>query len=239
MPFLSDHVAASGADPGKITWVPNGVNLRNFPVTDPPQRAPDAPLTVMYAGAFGNAHDVISIVRAAHILQDRGIGPFHFVLVGDGVKRAECERLAASLHLTNVEFRDSLPKRDVPALQQGADVLVACVTDSRAYEFGINLNKIFDYFATGRPVVFSCTTPNDPVSDARCGFSVPPENPEAMADALGRLRAMTRDERLEMGRRARQYAEKNFDVDLLADRMEKMLVDAAGGGEAGPALDRG
>jgi glycosyltransferase involved in cell wall biosynthesis len=227
MPFLQDHVAESGSDPAKVTWVPNGVNLRNYHVVDPADGPADRPLTVMYAGAFGNAHDVITIVRAAHLLATRGVGPFQFVLVGDGVKRPECERLASSLGLGNVEFRNQVPKQDVPALQAGADVLVACVLDSRAYEFGINLNKIFDYFASGRPVVFSGRSPNDPVAESGCGFSIPPENPKAMADALARLRAMNRDQRIELGRRARSYAEIHFDVDVLADRMEAMLAEAA------------
>lgn len=227
MPFLGDHVAQSGSDPAKITWIPNGVNLENYPITEPPEETSDRPLTVMYAGAFGNAHDVITIVRAAKLLESNRIGPFRFLLVGDGVKRAACERLAVDLSLSNIAFRDSVAKQEVPTLQQGADVLVACVTNSRAYQFGINLNKIYDYFASGRPVVFSGNSPNDPVADANCGFSIPPENPEAMADALAKVRAMSRAERLQLGRRARDYAEAHFDVGVLADRMETMLTEAA------------
>lgn len=226
MPHLHPHVQESGSDPAKIRWVPNGVNLKNYPVSVPPVETPERPMTIMYAGAFGNAHDVITIVRAAKILRDRGVGPIRFRLIGDGVKRQECEELSASLGLDNIQFQNSFPKDQVPDIQKDADVLVACVTDSLAYKWGINLNKIYDYFATGRAVVFACRTPNDPVAESGCGFSVPPEDPEAMAEAFTKLRAMSREERVELGRKARAYAESNYDVDLLADRMETMLLEA-------------
>jgi hypothetical protein len=70
-------------------------------------------------------------------------------------KRAE----AAAAGLTNIEFRDPIPKADVPRVQAESDILVACVTDSPSYRFGLNLNKLFDYFASGRPVVFSGARP--------------------------------------------------------------------------------
>ena len=67
-----------------------------------------------------------------------------------------------------------------------SDILIACVTDSDAYRFGINLNKLYDYFASGRPVIFSGNAPNDPVADSGAGFSIPPESPKAMVEALSK-----------------------------------------------------
>ena len=117
-----------------------------------------------------------------------------------------------------------MPKSDVPRLQMEADILIACVLDSEAYRFGINLNKLYDYFASGRPVIFSGNAPNDPVAASGAGFSVPPENPEAMVRALQKYLEMSPAERIEMGKLARRYAEREFDVQKLADRMEEFLL---------------
>lgn len=226
MPFLHDHVADSGGDPKKVICIPNGVNLEPYKGLDGYDGGEELPLVAMYVGAYGFAHDVITIVRAAAILQKRGNNKYRFVIVGDGVKRPECEREASFYNLSNIEFRDPIPKADVPRIQREADIFIASVLDSKAYCFGINLNKLYDYFASGRPVIFSGKAPNDPVTESGAGFNVPPENPDAVVNALIRYLEMSPAARIEMGRIARRYAEKEFDVQILADRMEQLLLQA-------------
>jgi len=226
VPFLFEHVSESGSNPGKVTWIPNGVNFERFSGCDSYDGGTQSPLVVMYVGGFGVAHDVITLVRAAILLQGKGDASFRFVIVGNGPKRPECER-EASLHgLTNVEFRNPVPKADIPRLQMESDVLVAAVTDSISYRFGLNLNKIFDYFASGRPVIFSGNAPNDPIAASGAGLTVPPEDPEKMVAALRKLLAMSPAERVEMGKRGRRYVESEFDMRKLATRMEILLSQA-------------
>lgn len=226
LPFTYKHVAESGSDPKKVIWIPNGINFERFAGLDSYDGGINHSLTVMYVGGFSLPHDVITIVRAAYILQQKGINEFHFVMVGDGVKKNECQKEAVSLLLKNIEFRDPVAKSDLPKLQIESDILIACVTDSPIYRFGINLNKIYDYFGSSRPVIFSGNAPNDPVAESGAGFSVPPEDPEAMAGALLKLLEMSPAERVEMGKRGRRYAENEFDIRKLTERMELLLFQA-------------
>jgi glycosyltransferase involved in cell wall biosynthesis len=226
MPFVFNHIAESGSDPTKVTWVPNGVNFERFTDYGGYDGGTKRPLVAMYIGGFGNAHDVITIVRAAKILQEKGIDDVRFVIIGDGVKKSECLAEAEAAHLKNLEFRGSIPKADIPRVQMESDILIAAVLDSPIYRFGLNLNKMFDYFASERPVVFSGNAPNDPVVEAGAGFSIPPEQPEAMAEVLLRLLDMTPEERLQMGKRGRSWVEKDFDMRMLGERMEYLLLQA-------------
>ena len=226
MPFIFRHVAESGGNPEHVTWIPNGVNFDRYRERTPYDGGKTLPLVVMYVGGFGNAHDVITLVKAAALLRQREIDAYRFVLVGDGVKREECRREAAAHALSNVEFHDPVPKSEVPRLQEGADVLIAAVLDSKAYRFGLNLNKLFDYLASERPVLFSGNAPNDPVAESGAGFSIPPERPEEMAGALEQLLKMRPEERAEMGKRGRAYVEREFDITRLAERMESLFVQA-------------
>lgn len=232
MPLLSQHVAESGGDPGKVVWIPNGVNLDSYSGFETYDGGRTFPLVAMYVGAFGNAHDVVTIVRAARILQQKGNNNYRFVIVGNGIKRAECEREASLYGLSNVDFRNPVAKADIPRLQSQSDILIACVTDSNTYQFGINLNKLYGYFASGRPVIFSGNAPNDPVKQSGAGFSIAPQDPSAMASALERYLAMEPTERIELGRRARLYAEEKFDIRKLAGRMELLLWQAIQSEEA-------
>jgi glycosyltransferase involved in cell wall biosynthesis len=226
MPFIFDHVSDSGSDPEKVTWIPNGVNFARFSGFEGYDGGKDLPLVVMYVGGFGVAHDVISIVRAAHILQQKGNDKYRFVIIGNGVKRADCEREARLNKLSNIEFRDSVPKADIPRIQAESDILVACVLNSAAYRFGLNLNKIFDYFASGRPVIFSGNAPNDPIAASGGGFSIPPEDPAAMVEALEKYLEMSPAERSAMGKRGRNWVENEFDMKALRRRMERLLLQA-------------
>ncbi len=226
MPFIQRHVGESGSDPEKVTWIPNGVNFERYTGSEDYDGGKKLPLTAMYVGGFGNAHDVITIVRSAKILQERENDSYRFVIVGDGVKRPECQREASLSGLRNVEFRNPVPKSEVPRLQKEADILIACVTNSTSYRFGLNLNKLFDYFASARPVIFSGNAPNDPIGESGAGFSIPPENPEAMAGALEKYLAMSPSGRVEMGKRGRRYVENEFDIRKLTDRMEELLRQA-------------
>lgn len=226
MPYIRQHVADSGSDPDKVTWIPNGVDFERFLSLKEYDGGKKLPLVVMYVGGYGKAHDVITIIKAAKIIQEQGNNKYCFVFIGNGVKKLECQQFALLNKLTNVEFRDSVAKSDVPRLQTEADILIASVTNSDSYRFGINLNKLFDYFASGRPVIFSGKAPNDPVVESGAGFSVPPEDPDAMVGALRKLEEMSAQERVEMGRRGRCFVENEFDIRKLADRMERLLFQA-------------
>ena len=226
LPFLKQHVAESGSDPEKVRWVPNGVDIERFAGFDNYNGGPDLPLVAMYVGGFGAAHDVISIVRAASVLQDKGETKFRFVIIGDGVKKTECLKEAEQYKLSNVEFRRAIPKADIPEAQMESDILIACVLNSDAYRFGLNLNKIFDYFASARPVIFAGNAPNDPVAESGAGFSIPPERPDMMAEALLKYLDMSPADRIAMGKRGQEWVKTNFDMETLAARMESLLEQA-------------
>jgi glycosyltransferase involved in cell wall biosynthesis len=226
LPFLRQHVSESGGDPEKVTWIPNGVNLERFSGFSPYDGGERSSLVAMYVGGYSVEHDVVTIVRSASVLQKRGIQGIRFILVGNGIKRPECEREASMNGLSNIEFRDHVAKKDVPRIQTESDVLVASVIDTPSFRFGLNLNKLFDYLASARPVIFSGNSPNNPVVESGAGFSVPPEDPEAMALALQRLLEMSPADRMDLGKRGRSYIENEFDIKELVKRKELLFAQA-------------
>lgn len=222
LPYLHEHVRLAGSDPSKIVCIPNGVDVSRF---DEGQdySGGKAPLVVMYVGGFGLDHDVPTILRAAKILQDEGSHDFRFVIIGHGVRKQAFEDEAASLGLKNLEFRPPVPKTSLPAVQAEADILVAAITDSPSYRFGLNLNKLCTYFASSRPVLFSGNPPNDPVREAQAGISIGAMDPQKMVWALRELLAAGPAERKRMGESARRYAESTISIGVLGRKMEMML----------------
>jgi glycosyltransferase involved in cell wall biosynthesis len=142
------------------------------------------------------------------------------------VRKARCEEEARSYNLRNLEFRPPVPKSRLPDVQRDADILVAAITNSESFRFGLNLNKLCSYFASARPVLFSGSPPNDPVSDSGGGVSVKVEDPQAMVDGLKQLAGKSPVERIQMGAFGRRYAETMLSIDVLGAQMEKLLASA-------------
>jgi len=96
-----------------------------------------------------------------------------------------------------------------------------------AFYYGTSPNKFFDYLAAGLPVV--CNYPgwvSDLIREHNCGIAVPPNDPEAFADALQALAA--RPARCsEMSVNARHLAETLFDRASLANQFCRVLQSAA------------
>ncbi len=141
------------------------------------------------------------------------------------MKKEECVNAAKRFGLKNVFFFGMIDKRDVPNVLSNSDLLLAPVLKSDAYSFGINLNKLYDYMASGRPILFSGMTPNDDVMEAEAGYSIEPENADLMYLKILNYLSLDPSQRAKMGENAYKYAIENYDVDILVGQFEEMLFN--------------
>lgn len=223
MPGATGYIEPLGISPGKIVWLPNGVDIESFPYHPPPDRRGQA-FTLMYFGAHGTANGLENLIRAMAILRERRTSPTPVLrLIGDGPMKASLRQLAADMHLDNVRFEDAVPKADIAAAAAQADAFVFNLVASPVFRYGISSNKLFDFMAAGRPVIFSCESVNNPVAEADAGITVPPDRPEHLADAIAAIARLTPAERETMGLNARRYVERNHDYRSLATRLAGVL----------------
>jgi glycosyltransferase involved in cell wall biosynthesis len=225
LPFADRYIAAHGGRASDVTWIPNGVDFDLAGPMDPRPATSTPHFSVIYAGAMGRANALDSVLDAASILQDRRL-PVQFRFLGDGPERARLVKRVDAEGLTNVRFESPVAKNKVYHVLRAADALIVTMRNIDLYEHGLSLNKLFDYLAVGRPIVFGANCPGNPVADARAGLVVPPENGVAMAEALSRLMNMDPIERAAFGLRGRQYAEEHHDMRRLAERLEGVLAHA-------------
>ena len=140
------------------------------------------------------------------------------VLVGDGPARQDLERLAAELKIKDkVAFLGW--RRDIPELMNGADALVI----SSLYE-GLPM-VLLEAQATGLPAVATSVGGIPEVLEpAESGFVVPPGAVDALADAMEKMMRLSREARLEMGRRGRKFVEAEFGVDAVLQKWETLYA---------------
>ena len=111
----------------------------------------------------------------------------------------------------------------VPTLLEQIDLICICGKQSSLYRFGICLNKMYDSMMAGKPIICALKAPNDDVTDNRCGKSIPPEDPAALAAAVGELLALPAAERIAMGQRGKQAAVEQYEYSALAKKFLNVI----------------
>jgi glycosyltransferase involved in cell wall biosynthesis len=225
LPKVHDHMARRGLDLRKLRIVPNGITLDEWQGTPAPLRedvnqaldaaAADGGVVVGYAGSMGAPNALDVLLDAAALL--RG-SPMRLVLVGDGHERERLAARVAAEGLRNVTMLPPIPKAQVPAFLARLDIAYIGWKRVPLYRFGIAPNKLMDYMMAGRAVLHSVEAGNDPVAEAGCGFTVPPEDPQAVAEGLRRLAALPPEERQAMGERGRAFVLAHHTYPVLARR---------------------
>jgi glycosyltransferase involved in cell wall biosynthesis len=230
LPKVHDHLASRGLDLRKLHIVPNGITLDEWQRDAPPLDAVVAAaidaahaagrMVVGYAGSMGEPNALDTLLDAAKLLQHEH---FAFVLVGDGHLR---ERLAARVRderLANVTLLPPIAKARIPALLARIDIAWIGWQRVPIYRFGIAPNKLMDYMMGRCPVLHAVQAGNDPVAEAGCGLTVPPQDAQASADGLRRLAALPADERRAMGERGRAFVLAHHTYPVLARRFLEAL----------------
>lgn len=234
LPRAVDYIAPLGIAPTKVVWVPNGVELTGYVDPGASVAKPGAPFTLMYFGAHGQANGLDNVLRAMSLLRGKahsGNG-IRLRIIGDGPQKPSLLRLADELHLTNVAFEPPVPKSAIPALAAEADAFVFNLVDAPVFRYGISSNKLFDFMAGARPIIFCCDASNNPVQDAGAGPTVPPGDPDALADAILAMAESPLASRAELGAAGRRYVEKNHGFQALAGRLAHALDDCLAEKEA-------
>lgn len=214
------HFGSFGVPPEKITVIPNGTEV-------PPESAATREelrqyhrivgTTAVYAGAHGPANALDSVLDAARRLPD-----MNFLLVGAGSEKQRLQIRARVESLTNVEFRDPMPKDDLLQLLSACDIGVHSVEPLSVLQLGMSPNKMFDYLAMGLPVVSNAGDGLARViGDEECALV---GAPDSLADALHQLMVEGPERRTDRGRRGRRIVQARFSRSAAAAELEKVLA---------------
>jgi glycosyltransferase involved in cell wall biosynthesis len=224
LPAALDHMVSRGMDPRKFHYLPNGIDLTGRPIDGAAANTVGDAIrpglfTVGFVGTLGRANVLEPLIDAARLL---GPDEAQIVVVGHGPER---DQLAARAEgLRNVTFTGPVPKRQVASVLERFDACYVGYRRSSLYRFGVSPNKLYDYMAAGRPVLFAAEAANQPVREADCGRTVAPEDPAALAAAIRSLAACSQAERERLGVNARAYVEQHHDYAHLADGLADILL---------------
>ena len=226
----TDLLAGCGADRSKIAWIPNGVDLTMNPEPRPAPR--NGEFTVTYLGSHNKWNSLDAILDAALILQKDGPQGIVIQFVGHGTEKPRLMEKARREGIGNVRFRDPVPKQEVSQVLHHSNAFIINNRNDGVSRNWTSFEKIYDYLAAGRPVVFGSCTPNDPVREAAAGLSVEADNPRQLAEAIKSIASQSPETLAEYGVRGRRYIEEKYSIPTLVDRFEALALELAGSGKS-------
>ena len=135
---------------------------------------------VTFFGTFGRYHNPLILVKGAEKMKDHDV---HFVIAGDGELMKEIR--AAAVRLPNVSLPGWLNQNEISTLLMYSHVGV-CSTPLDAEFFP---NKAFVYLSAGLPVLSAFRGDIEKfIEEHRIGFSYPPNDADAFAECVKKLR---------------------------------------------------
>ncbi|MBV9893416.1 MAG: glycosyltransferase family 4 protein, partial [Chloroflexi bacterium] len=127
-PGFRNNILTKGVAPQQVSTIPNFVDtnfVRPLPKDNAFSRKHglNDKFVVTHAGNVGYVYDLETLLEAAALL--RYEKDILFLVIGDGVARADLQARAQELELTNVRFLPFQPREQVPLMRAASDVQLA------------------------------------------------------------------------------------------------------------------
>lgn len=181
---------------------------------------------VMYAGNIGNKQGLETLLDTASILYKQK--NIVFFIVGEGSRKAALLEKADRMNLPNLRFLEFQPREFLPEMFSAADILVliqqAGVTDI------CMPSKLLYNMASATPIVASVNDRSETartIRDAEAGLVVPPENPQALAEAILKL-CDSAQLREQFGTNGRAFVSEHFEKSKILKKFENLLQEIVG-----------
>ena len=224
---FKEAIAEKGIAPDKIAVVKNGIDPRRWDGPLDEQRlealrrthALEGRFVASYIGTVGLAQRADVMLEAAARCEDPDIV---FMVVGTGAAWDTLKAQQEALQLDNVRLVEKVPKETVPYLLDLSDASVVHLRDTPLFETVIP-SKMFEAMATGTPVVLGVRgEARDIMETAGAGLSVPPEAPEALVEAVQRLKASPSLQE-DLAANGQRHVRAHYDRQALARRYASLL----------------
>ena len=219
LPGTEARFQSLGLPPGRWVWLPNGAN----PETVAREAARPGPelhlaalnaakasgrLAVLYAGSMGPPNALESVLDLGRVPGEK---KYKIFIMGDGVNRPALEKRAREERLNHVEFLPQISRAESWRVMAAAEVGYHSLRQAEVFKFGISPNKIFDFWALGKPVISSISLPQNPVAASGGGWTVPPGQIQSLHETLNRAAVLPPAEREALGHRGRAYLLESHD----------------------------
>lgn len=213
-------------DLNKCYYINNGIDLETFLKSAVHNKINDEDLigdkfNVVYAGAIRPVNNVGNILDAAAILKSHT--DIQFLIYGEGNQMGDLKRRIAEEGLSNVKMKGYVSKQYIPYILSKSSVNILNYSQSKYnWTRGNSSNKLFEYMASGKPIISTVNMGYSILDKYKCGISLEDSTPEGLAKAILKVRDMPKAQYEEMGENAKIGA-ADFDYKNLTERLKEVI----------------
>lgn len=224
---FTEVIRGRGVPENKLRTIPDFVDTglyRPLPRNNPFSKKHDLmnDFIVLYGGNVGLVQDWESVLFAAEKLSNL---PVRFVIVGDGMRWKWLSNEITNRGLKNMTLLGYQNKELMPEINASCDVAMIPMTRAGAQD-GFP-SKVYSILASAKPVIVSADNTAEMAAMVRrigCGRVVPPEDPQAYADAV--LKAYHERESLPSeGERGCEFVRNNFSKEVVSKKYDVLIQD--------------
>jgi glycosyltransferase involved in cell wall biosynthesis len=207
----------------RISTIYNGYDLKSFvpPATEPDNKS----LRILCIASVSSYKNGLCLVEALNILKKKCQGSFRVSWIGQRVMAGE--RLAYLREMEAQIRQYSLgpywqwldQRTDIVQQLHQHDVLV-----HPSYGEGLP-NVVCEALACGRPVILSNTLDHPRlVQDGESGYLFDWRDPSDLAEKIRRFNELSCEERANLGKKGRQFAEAHLSMERYVDEYERLFM---------------
>lgn len=213
-------------DLSKAFYINNGVDIEAFNksmkenVLEDPDLA-KGKFNVTYVGAIRPVNNVGNILDAAALLKENQ--EIQFLIYGEGSQRKALEKRVEHESLTNVKMKGYVNKQYVPYILSRSSVNVLNYSPTHFnWSRGNSSNKLFEYMASGKPVISTVKMGYSIIEKYNCGLELEHGTAEELADAILKIKNMPKEKYQELGNNAKIGA-RDFDFKVLTKKLIEVI----------------
>jgi glycosyltransferase involved in cell wall biosynthesis len=127
--------------------------------------------------------------------------------------------------INNIKFYGRIKKEHIPSVLTHADINFLSFQPLPLLKYGISMNKLFEYLASGKPLLSNTRTGYNLIEEYACGLITKDQSTDALANGILELYNMDIEQRSHMGNQARKAAE-DYAQPVLVAKVEEVLLYA-------------
>lgn len=177
---------------------------------------------IAYCGSIRQANQVKQICETAKELLEQGIENIEFQIYGNGDDLENLERYVRDNQISNVHFYGRIQKEKIPGILSFANANILTYKKVPLMKYGGSQSKLFDYLASGRPIICNTKWGYNLIERYHCGVVADAQTPEAFANTIQDLLHLSKQEIIQMGNNSRMVAEM-YDQPQLVNKLCEVI----------------
>lgn len=229
-----DHIKEMGWDKdhgdkidlAKCHYINNGVNLKDYyasiekDILKDPDLEDDS-FKVVYTGTVRPVNNVGNLLDTAKLLKDKK--DIKFLIFGGGSELEKLQKRVQDEHIDNVIFKGFVEKKYIPYILNRSSVNVLNYSQANYnWSRGNSSNKLFEYMASGKPIISTVKMGYCILDKYQCGLSLEECTAKALAEQILKIHDMPEEAYAQMAENAKNGA-KDFDFPVLTRKLYQVI----------------